>query len=53
MGMGYVSIELLPTEIEILLAALGHYEQRHQSEMPQSLADNIRELRGKLADAVD
>jgi hypothetical protein len=53
MGTGHVSITLHSTEIEIILAALSHYEQHHQSNLPAVLAENIHALREKLAEAVD
>lgn len=53
MGTGPVNVTLHPTEIEILLAALSHYEQKHDSNLPNDLAENIWSLRGKLVEATE
>jgi hypothetical protein len=42
------SISLTVIETELLLAALTHYEQKFQKERSETLADDIRVLRGKL-----
>jgi len=48
MGTDYISMSLTLAEVELLLAALSHYELKYQSERPEKLADSIRVLRDKL-----
>ena len=38
------------TEVELLLAALSHYEQKFKVDRPEQLAENIKVLRQKLLD---
>jgi hypothetical protein len=48
MSTDYSSVSLTPAEVELIVAALSHYELKYQSERPEKLADNIRALRDKL-----
>lgn len=45
------SVSLTVIEVELLLAALTHYEHKFRSERSENLADDIRVLRGKLISA--
>jgi len=48
MSTEQLSLSLTLSEVELLLAALAHYEQKLQYERPENLAYNIRVLRDKL-----
>jgi len=51
MGTDHVDVTLHLTEVEVILAALHHYELHHADVLPQTIAEKIRTLRKKLDDA--